>query len=288
MSLTFDSGTALGKPSVARAAASASRARQILRDVFQKSVAILAFLLIWELAPRLGLVDRAFLPPLSDILVHGYYFAASGQLWPHIVVSLTRAAGGFVLGAVIAVPLGILLGWYDQVERYLDPLLQVFRQFNAISLLPVFILFFGVGYFTKVVIIFWVVFWPILLSTTSGVRYVDSTLVKYARSLAMSDWQIFSTIVAPSALPSIISGMRLAATYALLMLVLSEEVGASSGLGYLVENAQYIFGIQILYLAMVVLVLLGLLANQSFRVVERHFMRWKETDHGASGWRVKS
>ncbi|WP_246721726.1 ABC transporter permease [Methylosinus sp. H3A] len=238
------------------------------------------FLSIWELAPRLGVINRDFLPPLSEVLWQGYLFAADGKLLPHITVSLGRAVGGFALGVVIAVPLGVLLGWYSGFERYVNPLLQFLRQFNSISLLPVFILFFGVGYLTKVVIIFWVAAWPILLSTASGVKYVDPILVKYGRSLALSDWQIFVRIVAPSAIPSIIAGMRLAATYSFLVLVASEQVGASSGLGYLVENAQYILGIHMLYVAVLTLVAFGFLANQSLVLLERRLTRWKSESSG--------
>jgi NitT/TauT family transport system permease protein len=252
-------------------------------ELFQKSIAIILFLLAWELAPRFGLINRSFLPPFSEIIVEGVQFAAAGKLWPHVAVSLERSLGGFALGVVTAVPLGILLGWYAPLERYLNPLLQFLRQFNSISLLPVFILFFGVGYLTKVVIIYWVVVWPILLSTVSGVKYVDPILVKYGRSLSLSDWQIFTRIVAPSAIPSIIAGMRLAATYSFLVLVASEQIGASSGLGYLVENAQYLMGIHILYVAVLMLVLLGFAANQSLVLLERRLTRWKGDGPGHAG-----
>jgi NitT/TauT family transport system permease protein len=261
---------------------------QFAQYLFQKSIAVVLFLALWEFAPRIGLINRAFLPPLSEILVHGVQFAADGRLLPHILISLERALGGFALGVLTAIPLGILLGWYEPVERYLNPLLQLLRQFNAISLLPVFILFFGIGYFTKVVIIYWVVLWPIMLGTTDGVKHVDPVLVKYARSLSLSDWQIFNKIVMPSSVSSIIGGMRLAATYSFLVLVMSEQVGASSGLGYLVANAQYIMGIHILYLAMLVLVLLGFAANQSLVLLERRLTRWKSDNDSISGWGARS
>jgi NitT/TauT family transport system permease protein len=245
------------------------------KDAFQRSFAVVLFLAVWELAPRLGFINREFLPPLSEILSEGVRYALEGKLLPHISISLGRALGGFALGVATAIPLGLLLGWYSTVERCLNPLLQLLRQFNSISLLPVFILFFGVGYMTKVVIIFWVVVWPILLSTVSGVKYVDPILVKYGRSLALSDWRIFQRIVLPSALPSIVAGMRLAATYSFLVLVASEQVGASSGLGYLVENAQYIMGIHMLYVAVLCIVALGFLANQSLVLLENRLTRWK-------------
>lgn len=131
----------------------------------QKSAAIILFLLAWEFAPRLGLISRTFLPPLSEVILHGMAYAVQGKLLPQIGVSLERAAGGFALGVITAVPLGLVLGWYCPLERFLNPLLQLLRQTNPVSLFPVFIMFFGIGYLTNVAIIYWVVVWPILLST---------------------------------------------------------------------------------------------------------------------------
>ncbi|MBG0809980.1 ABC transporter permease [Methylosinus sp. H3A] len=267
--------------------ASANDGRRIARDLFQNSIAIALFLLLWELAPRLGLINRSFFPPFSEIIVEGFAFAAAGKLWPHVSASLERSLVGFALGAATAVPLGLLLGRYAPLERYLDPLLQLLRQFNSIALLPVFLLFFGVGYFTNVATIYWVVVWPILLSTMSGVRYADPILVKYGRSLSLSDWQIFTKIIGPSVIPSIIAGMRLGAGYAFFILVASEQVGASSGLGYLVENAQYLMGIHILYAAVLTLVFLGFAADRSLVLLERRLTRWRADHSDLPGWRER-
>ncbi len=242
---------------------------------FERSAAIVIFLLLWELAPRLGFINRTFLPPFSEVVAVGWQFAASGQLWPHVEVSILRAVGGFALGVVTAVPLGILLGWYHGLDRFLNPLLQLLRQTNPVSLFPVFILFFGIGYLTKVAIIYWVVVWPILLGTISGIRYVDPALIKYARSVGLSDRQLFSRVVIPSSIPSLITGMRLAATYSFLMLVVSEMVGANSGLGYLVVNSQYLMSIHLLYVGVIILALLGILANYGLVRLERRLTSWK-------------
>ena len=223
----------------------------------RQSAAIVAFLLLWELAPRLGLINRTFLPPFSEVIVKGVDYALAGKLLPQILVSLGRAAGGFALGVTIAIPLGILLGWYKPLEAYFNPLLQLLRQTNPVSLFPVFILLFGIGYTTNVAIIFWVVVWPILLGTVNGVRQVDPALVKYARSVDLPSSKLFLKVVLPSAVPSIITGMRLAATYSFLMLVVSEMVGASSG-------------------PITVLALLGILSNWGLVTLERRLTAWKQ------------
>jgi NitT/TauT family transport system permease protein len=163
-----------------------------IEPLIRSSAAIVVFLLAWEFAPRLGLINRTFLPPFSEVVVRGAQYAWAGKLLPQILVSVGRAAGGFGLGVVTAVPLGILLGWYRPLEAYLNPLLQLLRQTNPVSLFPAFILFFGIGYATNIAIIYWVVVWPILLGTVNGVRQADPALVKYARSVVLPDWQIFA------------------------------------------------------------------------------------------------
>ncbi len=247
-----------------------------VEPIVRSSAAIVLFLLLWELAPRLGLINRTFLPPFSEIIVRGVQYTLEGKLLPQILVSVWRAAGGFAFGVVTAVPLGILLGWYRPLEDYLNPLLQLLRQTNPVSLFPAFILFFGIGYTTSIAIIYWVVVWPILLGTVNGVRYVDPALVKYARSVGLPNWQLLLKVVLPSALPSIITGMRLAATYSFLMLVVSEMVGASSGLGYLIVNAQYLMSIHLLYVGVIVLALLGILSNWALVRLERRLTSWKQ------------
>ena len=247
-----------------------------LLPIVQSSAAIVVFLLVWELAPRLDLINRTFLPPFSEVIVRGAQFAAAGKLLPQILVSLERAIGGFTLGVITAVPLGILLGWYRPLERMLNPLLQLLRQTNPVSLFPVFIMFFGIGYLTNIAIIYWVVVWPILLGTVNGVTYVDPALVKYARSVGLTPASMFLKVVFPSAVPSIITGMRLAATYSFLMLVISEMVGASSGLGYLIVNAQYLMSIHLLYVGVIVLALLGILCNWLLILLERRLTSWKQ------------
>ena len=246
-----------------------------IEPLVRHSAAIVIFLLLWELAPRFGLINRMFLPPFSEVVVKGVQYAAAGKLLPQVLVSLGRAGGGFGLGVLTAIPLGVLLGWYRPLEAYLNPLLQLLRQTNPVSLFPAFILFFGIGYATNVAIIYWVVVWPILLGTVNGVRQADPALVKYARSVGLPDWRIFTKVVLPSAAPSIITGMRLAATYSFLMLVVSEMVGASSGLGYLIVNAQYLLSVHLLYVGVIVLALLGIASNWALVALERRLGAWR-------------
>jgi len=276
--MTLQTAERLDNSRLGRGAAR-SRAQALWRSAepfVRNTAAIAAFLLLWEFAPRLGLINRTFLPPFSEIIVKGVEYALAGKLLPQVLVSVGRAAGGFGLGVVTAIPVGVLLGWYRPLEAYFNPLLQLLRQTNPVSLFPAFILFFGIGYATNIAIIYWVVVWPILLGTVNGVQQADPALIKYARSVGLPDWRIFIKVVAPSAVPSVITGMRLAATYSFLMLVVSEMVGASSGLGYLIVNAQYLMSIHLLYVGVIVLALLGIASNFGLVALERRLTAWKQ------------
>ena len=248
---------------------------QVMGRLFERSVAIVVMLLLWEFAPRLDLISARFLPPFSDVIVKTAEFAMEGGLLPHLVVSLERAAGGFFLGVVTGIPLGMLLGWSKRLERYLDPILQLLRQTNPVSLLPVFILFLGLGYATQVAIIYWVVFWPILLSTMAGVKYVDRDLVRYSRSISLSHQMLLVKVILPSALPSIVAGMRLSVTYSLLMLVIAEMVGATGGIGYMIVNATYLHSVNLLYAGVIILALIGVGSNFALVKLENKLTVWK-------------
>lgn len=242
----------------------------------QKILGIIVFLLIWEIAPRVGLVDPIFLPPFSEVAIAFFDLVLSGKLPYHTFVSLKRALAGFGLGILISIPLGLLIGWFKVAENFLDPVLQTFRQTSALTLLPVFMLLFGIGEFSKVAIIFWGVQWPILLSTISGVKYVDPLLVKSARAMGASHSEIFRKVVIPAALPSIFTGIRLGGTSAILLLVASEMVGASAGLGFLVFDFEIKYAIPEMFATIVTFALLGLALNYILVHLEKSATRWKE------------
>ncbi len=253
-----------------------------LYSAVYRLLAIAIFLLIWEIFPKLDLVDTTFLPPFSKVAVAFWSLLLSGELFKHIGASLERAALGFGLGLVIAVPLGLLIGWFKGFERFIDPLLQVFRQTSALALFPVFILLFGIGEVSKVAIIFWGVQWPILLNSISGVKNVDPLLIKSAKSMGASTLTMFRKVVLPAAFPVIFTGMRLSVTYSLLILITAEMMGANKGLGYLLYDSQVKYQIPEMYAAILTMSLLGLILNFILVFLEKKTMRWKEELHPES------
>jgi NitT/TauT family transport system permease protein len=241
------------------------------------SGAIILFLLLWELGPTYlaPASTRVFLPPLHEVLEALGTLIGNGQLQNHLAASLSRSASGFGIAVVTAVALGLLVAWYGALDRFLNPLLEVFRNTAALALLPVFTLLLGIGEISKISIVAYAAFFPVLLNTIAGVRTVEPLLIRAARSLGLSNFQLFQKVILPSAVPTIFTGIRMAGTSSILVLVAAEMVGAKAGLGYLIVNSQMSFLIPDMYAGILTVSLLGLLVNYLLVGVERHFSRWR-------------
>ncbi|WP_328425188.1 ABC transporter permease [Micromonospora sp. NBC_00389] len=243
--------------------------------VLHRTVAIAALAAIWEGAPRLGLVDRVFLPPLSEVLVAWWELLRSGQLAEHVGASLTRSLAGLGLAVLTAIPLGLLIGWYRPLAELLSPLLEVFRNTAALALLPVFVLILGLGETSKIALVLYACSWPILLNTIAGVKGVDPLLIRSARSMGLNHLRLFQKVILPAAVPTIFTGIRLAGAYSILVLVAAEMVGAKAGLGYLINYAQYNFAIPDMYSGIITISAIGLVVNQLLVALERRFSTWR-------------
>jgi NitT/TauT family transport system permease protein len=243
--------------------------------VARRSVAVVAFLALWEIVPRIGLVEATWLPPLSTVLDGWWGLARSGDLTENVVVSLQRSLGGFAISIVVAVPLGLLIAWYRPLADMLDPLLEVFRNTAPLALLPVFTLILGIGETSKVSLIVYGCVWPILLNTIGGVRGVDPLLIKSARSVGLSSPRLFQKVILPAALPTIFTGIRLAGAASILMLIAAEMVGAKAGLGYLINTTQVNFEIPQMYAGILTVSVIGVLFNHILVRLERRLSRWR-------------
>jgi len=248
-----------------------------LKALFKKFVAIFTLLIIWEISPRLGIVDRTFLPPFSEVIQAWWQLVLSGELLSHFKSSLARSLTGFALAILFAIPLGLLVGWYKPLAEILTPLLEVFRNTAALALLPVFILILGIGETSKISIIVYACSWPILLNTISGVKNVDPLLIKSAKSMGLSSFRLFQKVILPASIPTIFTGIRLAGASSILVLIAAEMVGAKAGLGYLINYAQYNFQVPNMYAGIITISALGLLFNWILIKLERYFTSWKPT-----------
>ncbi|BCG59122.1 ABC transporter permease [Paenibacillus sp. URB8-2] len=248
----------------------------ILKAAVEKSAVMLFILSAWEALPRLGLVDPFLLPPFSDAVVSLLRLFQSGEMFRHIAKSLERSGLGFLAAVAFSIPVGTFMGWNKRIDRIADPLLQVCRNTSTLALYPVFILFFGLGETSKIAIILWGTVWPILLNTISGVREADPLLIKSARSMGISRIGLFTKVVWPMAMPSILTGLRLSASTAILMLVAAEMLGADRGLGFMIFYYQERYAIPEMFGGIIFIAVLGVLINFLLVRLERRMTRWKE------------
>ncbi|WP_426299210.1 ABC transporter permease [Arthrobacter sp. R-11] len=242
-----------------------------------KATGILAFLALWEFAPAYLVAPstRVFLPPLHEVLLAWGKLFESGSIQGHLAASLSRSVAGFGIAVVAGVSLGLLIAWYGRLNSVLNPLLELFRNTAALALLPVFTLLLGIGEESKVTIVAYAAFFPVLLNTIAGVKTVDPLLIRAAKSLGLNSFRLFQKVILPSAVPTIFTGIRMAGTASILVLIAAEMVGAKAGLGYLIVNAQSSFLIPDMYAGILTVSLLGLGVNFLLVALERHFSRWR-------------
>lgn len=249
-----------------------------LRKILDGSGAIILFLVVWEVIPQLVLAPsaRVFLPSLHEVLGALWQLVASGELWVHAQASLGRSIAGFALAILTGVPAGLVIAWYPQVKNFLNPLLEVFRNTAALALLPVFTLLLGIGETSKISIVVFAAFFPVLLNTILGAQSVDPLLIRAARTLGLTNVEIFAKVILPSALPTIFTGIRMAGTASVLVLIAAEMIGAKAGLGYLITNSQASFLIPQMYAAILTVSILGFAVNAGLVALERRFSRWNQ------------
>lgn len=239
---------------------------------------IILILILWQLLPELGVLKKAYVSTPYEVFESILAMVRSGELKIHLFISLRRILSGLITAVICAVPMGLFIGRFRWIEQLLDPVLQLSRQISALALFPVFILFFGIGETSKVAIIFWASFWPVLINTISGVKSVDPLYIKSVLTMGASKSMVFSKVILPASMPFILTGIRLASAYAVMVLVAAEMIGADSGLGFLVTNSQETFKIPQMYAAIVLLSLLGIILNFIVYRLEKVLIGWRESD----------
>jgi NitT/TauT family transport system permease protein len=239
---------------------------------------ILLFFALWELAPRAGGLLETFIAPPSVVLRTLWELLLTGELLGHVAVSLSRATAGFAVATLVALPLGFLLGGaFSSFERIVNPVLRFLGQVNPFSLSPLFIMLFGISELSKGAMIFWVCVWPILFNTITGVKGIDPLLVKAARSMGIGLPTLFCKVILPAASPGIFTGLKMGSGTAFFMLIAAEMIGASSGLGWLVWNAQINFQIPKLFAATAVISVLGMILNLLLALAEKRLLGWRDS-----------
>lgn len=235
----------------------------------------LALLLIaWDIAVELKVYPQILLPPPMKVLM------VFVEDWPTVLdnagASISRVVTGITMSFLVAVPLGLMIGRYKTLDMLTDWSIQIFRSVPPISLIPLAILFFGIGDKPAIALIFLAGLWPLLINTIFGVRGIERTLIKVARAARAGEGLIMRDIVLPAALPSIFTGLRLAVGAGWLTVVTSELIAVKSGLGYMILNAQLTFRSELIFAGIFVIGAIGLLADQMVRLVRSYVCRWQE------------
>lgn len=244
------------------------------RGVSKRWISPVLLILTWELVSRKGLVDPFFLPPPTSILKAMAHMAATGELLKHLEASLFRALSGYVLAAVLGVGLGIAICWSKIIENVLDPVFELMRPISTLGLVPLMIIWFGIGNGSKVVIVLKACFFPILLNTVAGIRGVNLKLIQAGRSLGANELQIWTKVIFPAALPVIFTGMRISTAISMMAIVAVEMFSADSGLGFVIVDAQRVFATDRMFVGILTLSIIGFSMDYLARIIGRRLLGW--------------
>ncbi|WP_336786154.1 ABC transporter permease [Paenibacillus sp. MMO-177] len=237
-------------------------------------------LVAWQLAVTNGLASRQMFPPPTSILGDFYDMLRSGELTHHLGISVLRAMVGFLIGGGLGLLFGLLNGLYRRTEELLDPTIQMLRTVPLLAITPLFILWFGFGELSKVLLIAMGAFFPLYVNSFLGVRNVDSKLFDVARVLEFSRFHQLTKVVMPAAMPNILLGMRLSLSTAWLCLVVAELMGADQGIGYLIQDARSYMRTGVVFVGIIIFAVVGKLTDSLVRVLESRLLQWRDSYKG--------
>ena len=229
----------------------------------------------WQVVSSTGLVPAYRLPPPATVVTAAIEMAQTGELWLHIAISVQRVLLGFAIGSLVGLAAAALVGLTRAGDVLLSPSLAALRAIPSLALVPLLLLWMGIGEDSKVTLIAIGAFFPVFTTVSGALRHVDAHLVEMGRSFSLRGWALFRTVQLPSVVPALISGLRLAMAQAWLFLVAAELIAASMGLGYLLIYSQQTGRVDRIILTIVVLAILGALSNAILSLVEKRLLkRW--------------
>ena len=235
---------------------------------------LLALLALWQAAVLARLYPAVLLPSPARVATAFVQYAP--DILQNTAASLTRVIVGVTAAFAIGVPAGLLIGRYRTLDTLADWSIQVFRSIPPIALIPLAMLFFGIGDTPAVILIFVAALWPLLINTVFGVRGIERTLLKVGQAARARESLVLRDIILPAALPSIFTGLRLAIGSGWLTVVTAEMIAVKSGLGYMILNAQMTFRTELIFAGIIVIGTIGLLADQAVRLLRARVCRWQD------------
>jgi sulfonate transport system permease protein len=236
----------------------------------------IGILLIWQISSTLGWIPTRILPAPTAVLQAALKLTASGELPRDIAISTLRAFSGLFVGGSIGFLLGMSNGLFRLSEKLLDTTLQMIRTIPNLSLLPLVILWFGIGDSARLFLIALGVFFPIYVNTFHGIRSVDPDLIEMGQVYGLNRWQLFRQVIFPGALPSILVGVRLSLGIMWLTLIVAETIAANSGIGFMAATAREFIRTDVLLFVVVLYAFLGKLSDVLTRLLEGHLLKWQK------------
>lgn len=242
-------------------------------------IGIVAVLAIWSAVTLTGLVSSRILPSPVDLVSHGWKLAVDGYrgtpLLEHVLVSVRRTAIGFLLAIVIGVPLGLAMGRLRRVGEILGPIFALLRPIPPIAFIPLAVLYLGLGEESKIVLIFLAPFMFIVLNAEAGVRSVSVSWIRAGEMLGFSQRRLFTHVILPGSLPSVMVGVRTGAAVSWALVVAAELISAQAGIGYMVASAGSFFDLKTIYVGIIVIGLIGFLLDVGVRAIEKRLLHWQ-------------
>jgi NitT/TauT family transport system permease protein len=244
-------------------------------DYLLGGTAVVLFLALWEWAGTSGAINPLFTSSPSRVVNAFVRLTNDGELGHDVVVSGLEFIYGFGLSIIVGIPFGILMGWYKGFNAVLEPFVNFFYATPRVALLPLMIIWLGIGINSKIAIVYLGAIFAILINTITGMHALDEQLIKAARSFGATDMQIFKTIALPGSVPFILGGIRLGLGHALVGVVVGELYAATAGVGYLIAVAGNTFQTDKVFVGVVIIAAAGMFITAVFKRIEEHFESWR-------------
>ncbi|HHY0837960.1 TPA: ABC transporter permease [Bacillus thuringiensis] len=263
---------------------SVKKVRKLNVKILVRAITIpVIILIIWQLAGVFGLVSKTVLPTPLDIFLAFQDLIKTGELFGHLSISVFRAAAGFFIGGGLGIILGTIVGFSTRSEQYLDPSVQMLRTVPHLAVAPLFVLWFGFGETSKVLLIADGAFFPLYVNAFLGIRGVDSKLFDVARVLEFSKRKLITKLILPAALPNLLLGARLSLGVAWVSLAVAELMGSTEGIGYMIMDARQFSNTDIVFVGIIIFAFVGKFSDSLVRLLEVKFLRWRDNFKGETG-----
>ena len=236
----------------------------------------LLIVLAWYGIAHSGLINPALLPLPHAVAARFWELLTEARLPRDMLMSTQRVFLGVACGIVLAVPVGFVLGWYREIRSFVDPLISFFRALPPIALIPLVVVYFGIGELAKVVILFYASFFAGVIVMYEGIAQISPLYVRVARTLGATDAEIFRKVILPLTVPHILTSLRVALGVAWATLVASELIAAQQGLGALIQNASSFFQLDIIYVGIICIGFIALAMDVALRMATRRLVAWQE------------